>query len=119
MESQAASGGGEGAEVVTKAEFRDWVESGASRNRWTMDEAGFRNRNVMLFYKGGPKGKFIRVDSNGRLTTGSYEDGVSSHLESVLPQAVLQTFSFAGGCVQTGNRSRWGAVLVDFVRRYS
>ena len=61
---------------MTKAEFIDWVESGASRNRWTMDEAMFRSRNVMLFYKGGPKGKFIRIDSNGTLTTGSYEDGV-------------------------------------------
>ena len=61
---------------MTKAEFRDWVESGASRNRWTMDEAMFRSRNVMLFYDGGPTGKFIRIDSNGTLTTGSYDDGV-------------------------------------------
>ena len=36
----------------------------------------FRNRNVLLFYRGGSKGKFIRIDSNGTLTTGSYEDGV-------------------------------------------
>ena len=61
---------------MTKAEFRDWVESGASRSRWTMDEAMFRNRNVLLFYRGDSKGKFIRIDSNGTLTTGSYEDGV-------------------------------------------
>jgi hypothetical protein len=63
-------------EVVTKAEFRDWVESGASGNPWTIDEAMFRNRNVLLFYRSGPKGKFIRIDSNGTLTTGSYEDGI-------------------------------------------
>ena len=77
---------------MTKAAFRDWVASGASRYRWTMDEAMFCNRNVMLFYKGGPKGKFIRIDSNGTLTTGFYEDGVPHISEACFHRQFSKVF---------------------------